>query len=91
MQPVRLAASPARSQTGSQPDTWCSLVPFRWHGSERLEQEEFAFEHVHQWVDSKGNNQIDTYTIDPRPFNQRNVATGVERKLRFICMISCWV
>ena len=56
-----------------------------------MEQEGFAFEHVHQWVDSKGNNQIDTYTIDPRPFNQRNVATGVERKLHFICMISCSV
>ena len=91
LQPVRLAASPARSQTGSQPDTWCSLVPFRWCGSERLEQEEFAFEHVHQWVDSKGNNQIDTYAIDLRALKQRNVATGVERKLRFICMISCSV
>ena len=53
-----------------------------------MEQEEFAFEHMHQWVDSKGNNQIDTYAIDPRPLNQRKVATGIERKLRVIRMIS---
>ena len=56
-----------------------------------MDQEEFAFEHVHQWVDGKGNNQIDTYAIDPRPLNERNVATGVERKLRFICMMSSQV
>ena len=87
MQPVRLAASPARSQTGSQPDTWCSLVPFRWRGSERLEQEEFAVEHVHQSVDSKGNDQTDTYTIDLKDLSQKNQATGVERRLRFIYMI----
>ena len=85
---VRLAVSPARSQTGSQQDTWCSLVPFRWHVSERLEQEEFAFEHVHQWVDSKGDNQIDTYAIDLRALSQINMATGVQRKLRFIYMVS---
>ena len=90
-QPARLAASLARSQTGTQPDTWCSIVPFRWYVSERSEREEFAVEHVHQWVDSKGNNQMDTYAIDPRPYNQMNVATGVERKLRFIRMISCTV
>ena len=73
LQPVRLAASPARSQTGSQPDTWCSLVPFRWRGSERLEQEEFAVEHVHQWADVNGNNQIDTYAIDLRALKHRNM------------------
>ena len=82
LQPVRLAASPARSQTGSQPDTWCSLVPVRWRGSERLEQEEFAFGHVHQWVDGKGNNQIDTYAIDLRALKQRNVATGSQVAVR---------
>ena len=53
-----------------------------------MEREEFAFEHVHQWVDGKGNNQIDTYAIDLRALKQRNVATGVQHKLRFICMIS---
>ena len=82
MQPVRLAAGPACSQSGSQPDTWCSLVPFRWRGSERSEQKEFAFEHVHPCVDGKGNNQIDTYAIDLTAFNQRNVATGRQVAVR---------
>ena len=53
-----------------------------------MEQGEFAFEHVHQWVDGKGNNQMDTYAIDLRALKQRNVATCVERRLRIICMIS---
>ena len=53
----------------------------------RLELEEFVFEYKHQWVDSKGNDQTDTYTIDLKDLSQKNQATGVERKLRFIYMI----
>ena len=54
---------------------------------QRLEQEEFVFEHKHDWVDNKGNDQTDTYTIDLKDLSQKNQATGVERKLRFTYMI----
>ena len=54
-----------------------------------MERDKLAFQYVHLWKDTWGNDKSDTYDINLAALSQINTETNVTRQLRVIYIV-CW-